>query len=352
MACYHGGAFWSGIGEEFQFLHRRSDVVNADVLDAWFPPAPRVLVALGDDPGWQARTSPPTHAEGLVAALSRSTGIDPARILPGPGSSSLVFLAFARWLRPGARILVLDPSYGEYAHVGELAGATVHRFTLDPPHFTLDLDRWTTEARDYDLAIVVNPNNPTGQAIPAPDLEAALRKIPASTRIWIDEAYAPGSALDLAHLDLPNLFVVRSMSKAFALSGLRAAYLVGPEHEIDALRSWMPPWAVSLPAQIAAVAALSEPDYYRDRYADTALKRHELAETLGRKGLEVESGAGNWALARLPLGSPNARDVCERLATEGIYIRDAGRTSPALGDRYLRIAVRPDSETAKILEAL
>jgi histidinol-phosphate/aromatic aminotransferase/cobyric acid decarboxylase-like protein len=357
MACFHGGAFWGAIGEGFADLSRREAVVNADVLDAWFPPAPEVLAALAEDPGWQARTSPPTYAEGLVAALAAQTGIDPGRILAGGGSSALVFLAFRTWLKPGSKVLVLDPSYGEYAHVAEVAGASVHRFSLTAPLFELSLEQWVATVKEgkYDLVVMVNPNNPTGQHVPAQDLAAAIQALPPTTKVWVDEAYAPyapASSLDLASLDLRNLFVVRSMSKAFALSGLRVAYLVGPAEEIAKLRDWTPPWAVSLPAQIAAVAALSSLDYYEARYEETAFRRRRLANRLREREFGVENGVGNWVLARMPADAPTAQEVVREWATQRVFVRDAGRTSPLLGDRYVRVAVRPDPEAEKIFKLL
>src|SRR5262249_62247408 len=69
--CYHGGAFFEAIGEEFETLERRHDIVPADVLDAWFPPAPAVLEALREHLDWLVRTSPPTHRTGLPPAIPR-----------------------------------------------------------------------------------------------------------------------------------------------------------------------------------------------------------------------------------------------------------------------------------------
>ncbi|MGV3616922.1 MAG: pyridoxal phosphate-dependent aminotransferase [Fimbriimonas sp.] len=357
MACFHGGAFWDAIGIDYRDLERRNGVVNADVLDAWFPPAPAVLKALTVDPGWMARTSPPTHAEGVRAAIADRSGIDAARVLVGPGSSALLFLAFSRWLRPGMRVLTVDPTYGEYAHAIGVAGANGERMMLEGPNFRLDLNRWIERlcGESYDLAVLVNPNNPTGQAIPAERLQKALVRIPSTTRVWIDEAYAPfatGTALDLSAFDRPNVFVVRSMSKGFALSGLRAAYLVGPQAAIQELGKWMPPWAVSLPAQVAVVAALSERDYYETRYAETEGMRRSLSDRLRNKGLRVLDGVANWVLAELPAGAPCAHAVCQRMAVERVFVRDAGRTAPALRDRYLRVAVRPDEEAERLLTAL
>ncbi|HEX5635334.1 MAG TPA: hypothetical protein VFX50_18955, partial [Gemmatimonadales bacterium] len=107
--CYHGGAFFEGVGEEFESLYRRERIIAADVLDAWFRPAPAVLRTLRAHLDWIVRTSPPTNADGLVRAIARARGVPATSVVLGGGSSDLIFLAFTHWLRPESRVLVLDP---------------------------------------------------------------------------------------------------------------------------------------------------------------------------------------------------------------------------------------------------
>ena len=115
--CFHGGAFFDAIGPEFDHLERRHEIINADVLDAWFPPSPRVIAALSEDLPWLLRTSPPTQCEGMARVIARVRAVAAENILPAAGSSDAIFLAFRHWLSPSSRVLILDPTYGEYAHV-------------------------------------------------------------------------------------------------------------------------------------------------------------------------------------------------------------------------------------------
>ena len=129
--CAHGGASFDRIGADFRRLDRRHEVVAADVLDAWFPPAPGVLEALAEDPAWHARTSPPTTADGLRAEIAAARGLPVASLTLGAGSSDLIFRCFREWLSPASRVLLIDPSYGEYAHVTEeVIGCRVDRLTI------------------------------------------------------------------------------------------------------------------------------------------------------------------------------------------------------------------------------
>src|SRR5882757_4022122 len=113
-------------------------------------------------------------------------------ILPGAGSSDLIFRALRHWLKPGSHALILDPTYGEYAHVLErVIGCTVDRFALSRENdYAADLGRLAAALADgYDLVALVNPNSPTGRHVPRAELERLLRRAPARTRVWVDETY-------------------------------------------------------------------------------------------------------------------------------------------------------------------
>jgi histidinol-phosphate/aromatic aminotransferase/cobyric acid decarboxylase-like protein len=362
--CFHGGAFFEAIGEEFDDLSRRAAIVNADVLDAPFPPSPRVLAALDEDLGWLARTSPPVHAEGLRRVLARVRGVPESSFAVGAGSSDLIFRAFARWLSPRSRVLVLDPSYGEYAHVAaHVVGATVERFELSPRDgFALDLDRWSRRVHDgaFDLVVLVHPNNPTGTVLQPSELGSLLDAIPERTLAWVDEAYVDYAGAELSvearAAASRNVVVCKTLSKAYALSGLRVAYLVGPEPRVADLRRATPPWCVGLPAQVAAVAALESDAWYRERRAQVHAWRRELLGELERdlrgRGVILFDSCANWLLLQLPDGGATARAVVERCRGRGVFLRDAGATSEVLADRFVRIAVRTPQENRRIVAAI
>src|ERR1700721_1520770 len=129
--CFHGGASFDAIGTDFETLEHRNSIVNADVLDAWFPPSPIALNALHEHLPWLMRTSPPAQCEGLRRAIARHRGVSEENILPGAGSSALIYLAFRHWLNRNSRVLVLGPMYGEYVHILEnVIGCQVDRMVL------------------------------------------------------------------------------------------------------------------------------------------------------------------------------------------------------------------------------
>jgi len=361
-ACEHGGASFDAIGRDFATLGRRHEVVAADVLDAWFPPAPGVVRALAEDPAWTARTSPPAGSEGLVAAIAAARDLNPRSIVVGAGSSDLIFRAFRGWLTPTSRVLLVDPTYGEYAHViADVAGCRPRRLPVRRDQgWRIDLERLRAELRTgYDLVVLVNPNNPTGRYIPAEDLRRVLDDAPPSTWIWLDEAYidyaGSGESLESYAATSANTVVCKSMSKMYALSGLRAAYLVASEETAAGLRRWTPPWAVSLPAQLAAVRALQDPAYYAGRWAQTASLRVELADGLAAAlrfagpELEIDQSVANFVLITLPRRGPTASQVAQACRARDVFLRDLSPLSPAFEGRTLRVAVKDAQANACIV---
>jgi len=348
-ACYHGGAFFDAVGPRFDHLHRARDVINADVLDAWFDPAPNVLAALRDHLPWLLKTSPPTQCEGLIETIAETRSVPDASILTAGGSSDLIFLALRHWLNPGARVLILDPMYGEYAHILEhVIGCRVDRFQLQHArNYDIDVASFKKQlTRAYDLVILVNPNSPTGRYLPIEQLHSIINTAPADTRFWIDETYIEyvGNEHSLEHFaaNSDNTFICKSMSKVYALSGARIGYLIGPPHRINELRPHNPPWAVSLPAQVAAVEALRNPVYYRQRHEATHSLRAVFAKYLraAMPGIAITPGIANFLLCHLPPDGPTADKLVRACRAHKLFIRNAAAMGANLGDRAIRIAVK------------
>jgi histidinol-phosphate/aromatic aminotransferase/cobyric acid decarboxylase-like protein len=142
------------------------------------------------------------------------------------------------------------------------------------------------------------------------------------------------------------------MSKVYALSGVRAAYLCGPAQMVGQLRPLCPPWSVSLPSQIAACEALRTLDYYRARWQETHALREALRRGLEQLGWDVVAGCANFLLCHLPVNGPDAATVAARTRRRGLFVRDVGNMGTALGARALRIAVKDGRSNSRILEIL
>jgi histidinol-phosphate/aromatic aminotransferase/cobyric acid decarboxylase-like protein/N-acyl-L-homoserine lactone synthetase len=357
--CFHGGAFFDAIGDTFKTLERRESVINADVLDAWFPPAPEVMQVLSEYLPWLLRTSPPTACEGLLRTIAECRHVKEENILPGAGSSDLIFRALRHWLDKNSRVLILDPTYGEYNHVLEqVIGCHVDRFQLNwDEHFTVDLDRLDIAlSAGYDLVVLVNPNSPTGQHVARERLEPLLSRVAVQTRVWVDETYvdyvSSEQSLETFAATSENVIVCKSMSKVYALSGARVAYLCAGAHQLEDLRAVTPPWAVSLLAQVAAVKALENPKYYMARCAETRTLREQLAGELSALGWFVLPSVANFLLCELPADGLDASELVTRCREQGLYLRDPGSMGNIPSNRLIRIAVKDADTNLRMVEVI
>jgi histidinol-phosphate/aromatic aminotransferase/cobyric acid decarboxylase-like protein len=358
--CFHGGAFFDAIGTDFEALERRDSIVNADVLDAWFPPSPTAVNVLREHLPWLMKTSPPTQCDGLRRAIARHRGVSEENILPGAGSSALIYLAFRQWLNRNSRVLVLDPMYGEYVHILEkVIGCQVNRMVLPRrDRYVVDIEELRARAAlGYDMIVLVNPNNPTGQHIAGHKLKEVLSCVPRSTRVWLDEAYiefvGPDESLERFAAASENTIVCKTMSKVYALSGMRVAYLCGSMQQLSGLVPITPPWAVSLPAQVAAVKALGDSEYYQDRYRETRKLRQQLMEGLRGIGIrEIVAGQANFVMFHLEPDQPSAATVLSEARRRGVFLRDASLMGGELGLRAVRLAVKDEEANKRILATL
>lgn len=357
--AFHGGRLFEAIGPSFAALEREREIISADVLDAWFDPAPEVVTKVREFLPFLLRTSPPIYAEGLIRAIAQTRGLPEPAIIAGAGSSSLLFTCLPRLVSAGDRALILDPMYGEYRYLLEtVIGAIVVRYPLlAEDNFQVHMERLIDEIKQAQprLVCIVNPNSPTGQHWPKPDLLGLISRIGGDTLVLVDETYleyvGSSESIEAEAARLPNLLVLKSLSKVYALSGARAAYLVAHPDQAKALSRWIPPWAVSLPAQVAAVEALNCAAYYQECYRQTHSLREELAYALQAvPDLRVFNSCANFLL--VDLGSDRAEQILTQLRERKIYLRNCRDMSPRFGNRYLRVAVKNRPQNQRLAAAI
>ena len=347
--AYHGGDFFQGVGEDFSTLEKSEHIINADVLDAWFDPSPKALDKIREHLPFIIRTSPPNYSEGLIDTISNVRGIPKANILTGGGSSDLIFTFFPKTVRKGDKVLILDPMYGEYQHILEnVIEANVVRFFLkkeDDFKINTDLLIESIVKNNPKMIAIVNPNSPTGQYFPKEDILKILKSIPPNTLFIIDETYIEyvdkSFSLEKNVLDFENLVIIKSMSKVYALSGARVAYIVASQSIIDELGSFVPPWAVSLVGQMAGVEALKDEKYYREKYQETHRLREEMVDQLAKnKLIKIYPSVANFFLIELLDERLSAEEIAATLQKQNIYIRNTESMSSQFSNKFLRTAVK------------
>lgn len=235
-------------------------------------------------------------------------------------------------LRP-ARAAIVAPSFTEPADALSAAGVRVHHVVLEPP-FALD---GVTVPEDADLVVVGNPTNPTSVLHSREQLLALRRP---GRILVIDEAFAdsiPGEPESLAGVSLPDVLVLRSLTKTWALAGLRVGYALGSPEVLARLTAQRAHWPVGT-LQLTAVAACCGRQAVTEAAAGAvrlAELRAEMVAGLASVGAEVVDGRAPFVLFRMP----DAVLIRKRLQDKGIAIRRCD-TFVGLDERYLRAAVR------------
>jgi L-threonine-O-3-phosphate decarboxylase len=268
----------------------------------------------------------------------------PGEVLVLNGAAEAFWL-LAHALRP-RRAVCVHPSFTEPEAALRAAGAEVVRAQRDPEDFSLDPGAIDPAA---DFVVIGNPNNPTGKLDPAAMIAGLARP---GRILVVDEAFmdlVPGEAESLARRgDVPGLVVVRSLTKAWALPGLRAGFLLAPRGVVAALRAARQPWSVNSLA-LAALEAYGRGELTSAAVArEIALAREELAASLRcLPGVRVWPSCANFLLVRVPGGEHVRAGLLER----GIAVRRAA-TFPGLTADHLRIAVRTPADNERLLAAL
>ncbi len=254
---------------------------------------------------------------------------------------------FAMLPRLGARLAaVIHPSFTEPELALREADVPVARVVLEPP-YTLDAGLVPEQA---DLVVVGNPTNPTSVLHPAEALLALRRP---GRIVVVDEAFAdavPGEPETLSGKDFPDVLVLRSLTKTWALAGLRCGYALGAPEVLARLNHGRPHWPLGS-LQLEAIAATSAPAAVAEtrRTAEAiAADRAAMIPRLRALGVAVhEPAAGPFLLIRVP----DAELLRKRLADKGIAVR-RGDTFPGLDAGCLRVAVRPAAEVDRLVAAI
>lgn len=349
MTTYrHGGGIYQAAAELRRPVAELLDF-SASINPLGMPVAVRAAAAaaLAD-----AIHYPEIHAESLIASLAGHHHLDPRHFLPGNGSTPL-FALFARTLRP-RRALVVRPAFSEYQRALELAGTEIDTFDLSPEDdFVLDpaqlLQKVTPET---DLLLLANPGNPSGARIEATTILTLAHALREQALVAVDEAFidfCPDASILAAVATKPNLYVFRSMTKFYAIPGLRVGYLAGPQRGIARLRQEAEPWALSTVAIAAAKAAMAATAYTAESLHLIPQLRAQLSDGLRSLGLHVYPSSANYLLLRLTAGDGDA--LVAALRQEGLLLRSCSNFPP-LDARYLRVAVRTAAENQQLIAAL
>ena len=292
----------------------------------------------------------------LCSSLAAYAGVAPSNIVIANGMAPLLD-AVLRALRI-RKCLLPVPAFAEYQKTLALCGVTIHSLALSPERdFALDpravLD--TLVSQQCDALLLANPQNPSGVLLPAQELLDLVNAAQeCGVQVLLDEAfieYALQESLTAYAPCIPNLTVFRSVTKFYALAGMRVAYAVGPENSCGPVNSFIPSWPVSSLAAIAVCSALQDTNYRLHAVLENESERNRLHAELVGIGLEVYPGRANYLLFRLPPGCMSASVWEELIVRHGIVVRNCDNFD-GLDDRFLRVAIRAPEDNTKLVTAL
>ncbi|WP_144902034.1 aminotransferase class I/II-fold pyridoxal phosphate-dependent enzyme [Halobellus captivus] len=262
-----------------------------------------------------------------------------ADVVPTAGGLAALRLAFGVSVAPGDRVLVPEPSFGEYARETRLQGGE----PVGVAHDEL-LDR---DPGDYAAAVVCTPNNPTGELADTSALRSFLDACRESdTTLVVDEAFLDFTdALSLA--GAAGAIVARSLTKMFGLPGIRAGFAVATGRLGERLRTARPTWGLSTPATAVGTHCLRQAEFVERTRERVASERTRMYEALSTR-YDVAPSDAPFML--VDVGEEPVDSVVERASRGGVAVRDA-RTFARL-DSHVRVAVRRPRENDLLLDAL
>lgn len=319
-------------------------VVKLNTNESPYPPSPRVMDAIRAVPAHALQRYPRPMADEFRAAASRVLGVPEDAILAGNGSDDILTIATRTLLAPGDTLAYPVPTYSLYPVLARLQDARVATVPWGDD-WSLPVDALVaTGARAIYLA---NPNAPSGTAVPIAAVEALARAFDGA--LLVDEAYADfadANCLELA-LRLPNVVISRTMSKAYALAGLRFGFAVASAAIVREMAKVKDSYNCDAVSIAAAAAAIEDQEYARAMWAKIRIERERLAHALAAAGWSVLPSQANFVLATVPGG--RAAEVKAALMTRGVLVRYLD--APGLEDK-LRITVGTSDDTDALLAAI
>lgn len=305
-----------------------------------YPPSPNALEAIKAAAA-DLHLYPDMNCSSLCQAVAKANGILPEQVFAGNGSDEVLAFAFAAFYA-GKRLLAPDVTYSFYPVYAKLFGARYETVPLNDD-FSVDVQGLMQHAP----VVLANPNAPTGMMLPVRELAKLAAHVKEQGEVLlIDEAYeafAQENAVPLLR-EFDNILIVRTMSKAYSLAGLRVGYAMGHPSLIEGLnrvKDCFNSYSLDRLAQASAAAALDDADYYVNTVKQIVGTRDWMQDALLAKGIDVLPSSTNFLFVKAH--NKNAAGVLAALKERGILVRHFNKPRIA---PYLRISIglRADME--------
>jgi threonine-phosphate decarboxylase len=292
---------------------------------------------------------PDPQCRALTAAIAQAHGVEPGMVLCGAGASDLL-LRLCMHLKP-RRALTMAPAFSEYERSAALFGGETRRFPLSESEgFSIPASIADAVSADTDILFLCSPNNPTGRLIDPSVLRRAAEKCrETGTYLVLDECFLDfthGASMVPLLREYPHLLILRAFTKFYAMAGLRLGHLLCADAALlSEIGRCGQTWGVSVPAQIAGMAALAEENWAERTRTLIEQERDFMACALRELGLTVFPGDANFLLVKAE------EPLFEPLLTRGVLVRSC-ENFPGLDGRFFRIGLKTRNLNETLLRAV
>ena len=352
--CVHGGKVWE--------IERKTGLNRKKVVDFSSNINPlgfsqKALEAINNNLE-QIPIYPDSNSTALREAIAAGFGgIDSNNVVVGNGSTELIYLFAETFLEKGDVALMPAPTFGEYESAVRKAGAKPRHLKLSKD-FCIEPKLFSGEMKDVKMVFVCNPNNPTGILTPHEVLVEVIEEaLDEGVLVFLDEDFL-GFVDEEKQVSLideidgyPNIFVLRSFTKVYGLTGLRVGYGVASEEITKLLSNTKIPWNVNCLAQAAASAALTDKEHLKKTHKLIKTERTYLTRELKKmNGFKLYPAYANFVFVDIRESGFTSAQLKMKMLEEGILIRDCS-SFRGLDDYYIRVAVKTRQENEGLLEA-
>lgn len=353
--CAHGGEILDAAGKSG---FKREEILDFSSSVNPLGPSKKALEAAKNS-FKEIATYPDSNSNELRQAIAdHFDGLSKTNVIVGNGSTELMYLFAETFMKKGDTAVIPAPTFGEYESAVRKTGETPKFVKLDK-NFNVEVDVFEREMAGAKIVFLCNPNNPTSILIPTETLTGIIEQaLEQDSLVFLDEDFLEfvenEQALSMINKikAYPNLFILRSFTKIFGLTGLRIGYGIASEEIINVLLCAKIPWNVNCLAQAAAVAALKDKGHLRVTRELIKKEKAFLSTELEKiKSFKVFPPDANFFFIDIRKSGLTATELKNKLLRQGILIRDC-TSFMGLDPYFIRVAVKTRVENGRLIEAL
>jgi threonine-phosphate decarboxylase len=351
--CVHGGEVLDAAAKSG---FRREDVLDFSSSVNPLGPSKKALEA-AKNAFKEIPSYPDSNSNELRQTIADYYKLTKDNVIVGNGSTELMYLFAETFMKKGDTAVIPVPTFGEYENAVRKTGEEAGFIKMDK-NFNIDESDLKRGMSGAKIVFLCNPNNPTSILIPNKTLTSIVEHaLQQDSLVFLDEDFLEFvenektlSMIDKIH-DYPNLFILRSFTKIFALTGLRVGYGIASEEIVNAMLCAKIPWNVNCLAQAAAIAALKDEEHLKVTRELIKKEKAQLAAVLNEiKPFKVYPSAANFFFIDIRKSGLTAAELKNKMLSHGILIRDC-TSFRGLDEYYIRVAVKTRTENERLIEA-